>query len=86
VPVLDQDLMNSLLIAVSMGLQYGVPPEVYVTKLSHMRFEPSVTTNDEDILSAKSIVDSIFRWLGKRFLTVEQQEEARNPLDRVTAH
>ena len=34
-------LMNSLMIAVSMGLQYGVPPEVYVSKLSHMRFEPS---------------------------------------------
>ena len=33
-------LMNSLMIAVSMGLQYGVPPEVYVSKLSHMRFEP----------------------------------------------
>src|SRR5687767_9928463 len=30
-------LMNSLMIAVSMGLQYGVPPEVYVSKLSHMR-------------------------------------------------
>src|SRR5438067_5241711 len=36
-----QGLMNSLMIAVSMGLQYGVPPEVYVSKLSHMRFEPS---------------------------------------------
>jgi ribonucleoside-diphosphate reductase alpha chain len=37
------------MIAVSMGLQYGVPPEVYVSKLSHMRFEPSGITNDEDI-------------------------------------
>ena len=36
-----QGLMNSLMIAVSMGLQYGVPPEVYVSKLSHLRFEPS---------------------------------------------
>src|SRR6266540_127405 len=69
-------LMNSLLIAVSMGLQYGVPPEVYVSKLSHMRFEPSGLTNDADIRSAKSIVDYIFRWFGKRFLTPEQQEEA----------
>ena len=42
-------LMNSLMIAVSMGLQYGVPPEVYVSKLSHMRFEPSGLTNDADI-------------------------------------
>ncbi len=32
-------------------------------------------TNDEDIRIAKSIVDYIFRWFGKRFLTVDQQEE-----------
>src|SRR6266403_1759933 len=69
-------LMNSLCLAVSMGLQYGVPPEVYVSKLSHMRFEPSGLTNDPDIRSAKSIVDYIFRWFGKKFLTPEQQEEA----------
>ena len=67
--------MNSLMIAVSMGLQYGVPPEVYVSKLSHIRFEPSGMTNDADIRVAKSIVDYIFRWFGKKFLTAEQQEE-----------
>jgi ribonucleoside-diphosphate reductase alpha chain len=71
-----QGLMNSLMIAVSMGLQYGVPPEVYVSKLSHLRFEPSGLTNDQDIRVAKSIVDYIFRWFGKRFLSAEQQEEA----------
>jgi ribonucleoside-diphosphate reductase alpha chain len=71
-----QGLMNSLMIAVSMGLQYGVPPEVYVSKLSHLRFEPSGMTNDADIRVAKSIVDYIFRWFGKRFLDAEQQEEA----------
>src|SRR5437764_299110 len=70
-----QGLMNSLMIAVSMGLQYGLPPEVYVSKLSHQRFEPSGVTNDPDIRVAKSIVDYIFRWFGKRFLTPEQQEE-----------
>jgi ribonucleoside-diphosphate reductase alpha chain len=69
-------LMNSLCLAVSMGLQYGVPPEVYVSKLSHMRFEPSGMTNDADIRAAKSIVDYIFRWFGKKFLTIDQQEEA----------
>jgi ribonucleoside-diphosphate reductase alpha chain len=68
-------LMNSLCLAVSMGLQYGVPPEVYVSKLSHMRFEPSGLTNDADIRVAKSIVDYIFRWFGKKFLTPAQQEE-----------
>jgi ribonucleoside-diphosphate reductase alpha chain len=70
-----QGLMNSFMISVSLGLQYGVPLEVYVSKYSHMRFEPSGLTNDEDIRVAKSIVDYIFRWMGKKFLTVDQQEE-----------
>jgi ribonucleoside-diphosphate reductase alpha chain len=68
-------LMNSFMISVSLGLQYGVPLEVYVSKFSHMRFEPSGPTNDADIRIAKSIVDYIFRWMGKKFLTVDQQEE-----------
>jgi ribonucleoside-diphosphate reductase alpha chain len=68
-------LMNSFMIAVSLGLQYGVPLEVYVSKFSHMRFEPSGQTNDPDIRVAKSIVDYVFRWMGKKFLTVDQQEE-----------
>src|SRR5205085_5270074 len=46
-------LMNSFMISVSLGLQYGVPLEVYVSKFAHMRFEPSGTTNDADIRVAK---------------------------------
>ncbi|HET8606709.1 MAG TPA: vitamin B12-dependent ribonucleotide reductase [Gaiellaceae bacterium] len=69
-------LMNSFMISVSLGLQYGVPLEVYVSKFAHMRFEPSGLTNDPDIRAAKSIVDYVFRWMGKKFLSVEQQEEA----------
>ena len=69
-------LMNSFMISVSLGLQYGVPLEVYVSKFSHMRFEPSGLTNDPDIRAAKSIVDYIFRWMGKKFLSADQQEEA----------
>jgi ribonucleoside-diphosphate reductase alpha chain len=68
-------LMNSFMISVSLGLQYGVPLEVYVSKFAHMRFEPSGTTNDADIRVAKSIVDYVFRWMGKRFLSIDQQEE-----------
>ncbi len=68
-------LMNSFMISVSLGLQYGVPLEVYVSKFAHMRFEPSGPTNDADIRIAKSIVDYIFRWMGKKFLSAEQQEE-----------
>src|SRR4026209_405615 len=69
-------LMNSFMISVSLGLQYGVPLEVYVSKFSHMRFEPSGMTNDADIRVAKSIVDYIFRWMGKKFLSADKQEEA----------
>ncbi|MFL5964930.1 MAG: vitamin B12-dependent ribonucleotide reductase [Gaiellaceae bacterium] len=68
-------LMNSFMISVSLGMQYGVPLEVYVSKFAHMRFEPSGMTNDPDIRAAKSIVDYIFRWMGKKFLTTDQQEE-----------
>jgi ribonucleoside-diphosphate reductase alpha chain len=67
--------MSSFMISVSLGLQYGVPLEVYVSKFAHMRFEPSGLTNDPDIRAAKSIVDYVFRWMGKKFLTVDQQEE-----------
>ncbi|MGE5433828.1 MAG: vitamin B12-dependent ribonucleotide reductase, partial [Candidatus Doudnabacteria bacterium] len=68
-------LMNCFMIAVSIGLQYGVPLEVWVSKFAHMRFEPSGMTNDADIRIAKSIPDYVFRWMGKKFLDVEQQEE-----------
>jgi ribonucleoside-diphosphate reductase alpha chain len=68
-------LMNSFMISVSLGLQYGVPLEVYVSKFSHMRFEPSGLTNDADIRVAKSLVDYIFRWLGKKFLDPDTQQE-----------
>jgi ribonucleoside-diphosphate reductase alpha chain len=68
-------LMNSFMISVSLGLQYGVPLEVYVSKFAHMRFEPSGMTNDPDIRIAKSIVDYVFRWMGKKFLNPDQQEE-----------
>jgi ribonucleoside-diphosphate reductase alpha chain len=68
-------LMNSFMISVSLGLQYGVPLEVYVSKFAHMRFEPSGTTNDPDIRVAKSLVDYIFRWMGKKFLDADTQAE-----------
>jgi ribonucleoside-diphosphate reductase alpha chain len=68
-------LINSLMISVSLGLQYGVPLEVYVSKFAHMRFEPSGLTNDADIRTAKSLVDYIFRWMGKKFLDPDTQQE-----------
>jgi ribonucleoside-diphosphate reductase alpha chain len=46
------------------------------TKFNHTRFERSGLTNDEDIRVVKSIVDYIFRWMGKKLLSPEHQEEA----------
>jgi ribonucleoside-diphosphate reductase alpha chain len=40
-----------------------------------MRFEPSGQTNDADIRVAKSLVDYIFRWMGKKFLDADTQQE-----------
>src|ERR1700746_19003 len=59
----------------SLGCEYGVPLGVCVSKFAHMRFEPSGMTNDPDIRAAKSIVDYIFRWMGKKFRSTDQQEE-----------
>ena len=67
--------MNSFMISVSLGLQYGVPLEVYVSKFATCASSRAASTNDADIRHAKSLVDYIFRWMGKKFLTIDQQEE-----------
>ncbi len=61
-------LMDTIGTLTSMGLQYGVPVDVFVNKFSHTRFEPSGWTNNRDIPNAKSVVDYIFRWLGMQFI------------------
>nr|WP_075447035.1 vitamin B12-dependent ribonucleotide reductase [Candidatus Kryptonium thompsoni] len=66
-------LMDAFATAISLALQYGVPLKVLVDKFSHMRFEPSGFTNNPEIPIAKSIIDYIFRWLGKKFLKPEEQ-------------
>ena len=69
-------LMDSFATAVSMALQYGVPLQALVDKFQHVRFEPSGWTGSQNIPSAKSLMDYIFRWLGQKFLTVEDQPQA----------
>jgi ribonucleoside-diphosphate reductase alpha chain len=61
-------LMDVIGTLVSMGLQYGVPLEVFVKKFAHGRYEPSGFTRNPDIPIAKSITDYIFRWLGIQFI------------------
>jgi ribonucleoside-diphosphate reductase alpha chain len=64
-------LMDSLAVAISLTLQYGVPLQFLVDKFAHVRFEPSGWTGNRQIPYAKSIVDYIFRWLGAKFLGPE---------------
>ncbi|MEE8393660.1 MAG: vitamin B12-dependent ribonucleotide reductase, partial [Rhodospirillales bacterium] len=62
--------MNNFAIAVSIGLQYGVPQEEYVEAFTFTRFEPSgVVTGNETIKMATSILDYIFRELAVSYLS-----------------
>lgn len=63
-----RSMLNCFAIAVSIGLQYGVPLEEYVDKFVFTRFEPSGFVEHPNIKSTTSIVDFIFRSLGYEYL------------------
>ena len=75
---LVKSLMNNFAIAISLGLQYGVPLEEFVDAFLDTKFEPSgkVYGNDR-ILSATSILDYIFRELAISYL--DKEELAHTP-------
>jgi ribonucleoside-diphosphate reductase alpha chain len=56
-------VMDAFSIAVSIGLQYGVPLETFVQKFTNQRFEPAGLTDDPDVRMAQSVMDYIFRRL-----------------------
>ncbi|MHB1329066.1 MAG: vitamin B12-dependent ribonucleotide reductase [Gemmatimonadales bacterium] len=64
-------VMDAFSIAVSIGLQYGVPLTTYVDKFTNLRFEPAGMTDDPDIRMAQSIMDYIFRRLALDHLPYE---------------
>tara|TARA_Y100001970_G_scaffold108692_1_gene135855 strand:- start:1930 stop:2754 length:825 start_codon:yes stop_codon:yes gene_type:complete len=65
-------LMNNFAIAVSLGLQYGVPLDEFVSAFISTKFEPSGKVQGNDrILSASSILDYIFRELAISYLNRE---------------
>ncbi len=68
-------VMDAFSIAISIGLQYGVPLETYVSKFTNMRFEPAGMTDDPDIRMASSVMDYIFRRLALDFLPYERRAE-----------
>lgn len=63
-----RSLMNCFAIAVSVGLQYGVPLEEYVEKFIFTKFEPSGMVDHPNIKSTTSIVDFVFRCLAYEYL------------------
>lgn len=64
-------VMDAFSIAVSIGLQYGVPLETFVQKFTNVSFEPAGLTDDADIRMAKSLIDYIFRRLALDYLPAE---------------
>jgi ribonucleoside-diphosphate reductase alpha chain len=64
-------VMDAFSIAVSIGLQYGVPLETFVEKFTNLRFEPAGMTDDADIRMAQSMMDYIFRRLALDYLPYE---------------
>ncbi len=67
-------VMDAFAIAVSLGLQYGVPLEAYASKFINTKFEPSGMTNDPDIRFATSLVDYVFRRLALDHLPLDVRE------------
>ncbi|MDR2113717.1 MAG: vitamin B12-dependent ribonucleotide reductase [Bifidobacteriaceae bacterium] len=66
-------VMDAFSIAVSIGLQYGVPLDTFVEKFTNQRFEPAGLTDDPDVRMAQSVMDYIFRRLALDHLPFEQR-------------
>ncbi|GAB4002152.1 vitamin B12-dependent ribonucleotide reductase [Nocardioides ultimimeridianus] len=66
-------VMDAFSIAVSIGLQYGVPLETYVSKFTNLRFEPAGLTDDPDVRMSQSIMDYVFRRLALDYLSFEDR-------------
>jgi ribonucleoside-diphosphate reductase alpha chain len=67
-------VMDAFSIAVSIGLQYGVPLETFVQKFTNVSFEPAGLTDDADVRMAKSLMDYIFRRLAIDHLPTETRQ------------
>jgi ribonucleoside-diphosphate reductase alpha chain len=67
--------IDAFAIAVSHGLQYGVPLKDYVKSFTSMTFAPSGITDDADIRTASSLVDYMFRRLSLSYLSFDDRLE-----------
>ncbi len=68
-------VMDAFGVSVSYGLQFGVPLKNYVRNFTNTSFAPAGITDDPDIRTASSIVDYIFKRLGKTYLSFDDQLE-----------
>ncbi len=66
-------IMDAFAIAMSLGLQYGVPLRAFIEKFTSMRFEPAGITDDPEIRFATSLVDYIFRRLAVEYISPEDR-------------
>ena len=66
-------VMDAFSMAISVGLQYGIPLDSYVAKFTNMRFEQAGLTDDPDIRIASSVMDYIFRRLALDHLSYEDR-------------
>ncbi len=68
-------VMDAFAVSVSHGLQYGVPLKKLIRSFTNTSFAPSGITDDPDIRTASSLIDYIFRRLGKTYLSFDDQLE-----------
>ena len=68
-------VMDAFSVSISIGLQYGVPLEAFVSKYINMRFDPAGMTDDADIRIAQSVMDYLFRRLALDYLPFETRSE-----------
>jgi ribonucleoside-diphosphate reductase alpha chain len=68
-------VMDAFSMAISVGLQYGIPLDSYVAKFTNLRFEPAGMTDDPDIRIASSVMDYIFRRLALDHLPYDARAE-----------
>ncbi len=78
-------LCDALAVAVSLGLQHGVPLALFVRHLAHTRFAPSGRTDDPELPTATSLVDYVFHRLAVAYLPEQDRAEILAADDRRNA-
>jgi ribonucleoside-diphosphate reductase alpha chain len=75
-------LLDSFAKSCSFLLQYGVPVEELVRGFEGAKFSPSGITSNPDIVFATSIIDYVFKWMKRRFLTPAKQTELEDKREK----